>query len=384
MVRIRSAKIGGLYSYGNEKSRIDFGQKTVVVGTNDSGKSSIFKALNFFLKCLTDFNSACLKPWDQQDTHEMTVGLALNDAERRHTAEILSVVNTRDGLRISLAPDAVAEWLASRLERVELTISWRDSLFQLGSSHIRYALRLEDLGVTVCSTGYNQDTWALESPRFSTKHEPDAALFSDVIAGMLGSDSVGEGLGARLGQGARISEFPIITRLDSAEATARYRNRVESVAEVSGDRTRHNPYSFFIMFGHMLERGFVFVSEQRMFQESNDLERLPLKDNGSNLQSCLFWLQNGNKDEQDACSAIQRMFGEVLVLQNLSFVVSATEREEVPDTDALDRPRRKVYPGRTIVRFAKTLGREQRFMDFMSVGAGVRETLFLLAMCFEK
>ena len=57
MVEILYVKIDGLYSYGSEKNRINFGKRTVVVGANDSGKSSIFKALKFFLKCLTERDS---------------------------------------------------------------------------------------------------------------------------------------------------------------------------------------------------------------------------------------------------------------------------------------------------------------------------------------
>ena len=48
MVKIRFVKIRGMYSFDN--SRIDFGKKNLIVGPNDSGKSSIFKALNFFSK----------------------------------------------------------------------------------------------------------------------------------------------------------------------------------------------------------------------------------------------------------------------------------------------------------------------------------------------
>ena len=39
MVRIRFMRINGLFSYGSEKNRIDLGEKTLIVGPNDSGKS---------------------------------------------------------------------------------------------------------------------------------------------------------------------------------------------------------------------------------------------------------------------------------------------------------------------------------------------------------
>ena len=216
------------------------------------------------------------------------------------------------------------------------------------------------------------------------------------------------GLGGRLVQGAAIPDLPGIGEVDNMETTARYRRRLELVDKMSGDRTEHGPYPFFAMLGRMLERRFTFVSEQRKFQESNGMERpsvrsshdiistlgrrwepngmerLSLSNDGSNLQSYLFWLQNGDKDEQDACSTIRKTFEEVMEQQNLSFVVSVAEKDGYPFTSRSDRPKGEIYPDKTIVRFVKNTGQEQRLLGFMSVGAGVRETLFLLAMCFGR
>ena len=41
MVMIRFAEISGLYSYNSEKNRIDFGKRTLIVGSNNTGKSLI-------------------------------------------------------------------------------------------------------------------------------------------------------------------------------------------------------------------------------------------------------------------------------------------------------------------------------------------------------
>ena len=397
-MRIRYVKIDGLYSYGSEKNEIRFDKKTVVVGANDSGKSSIFKALNFFLQCLTGYDHDRLDPWRRQGIHEMTVGLSLNDEERRYTAEILSVDNPHDGVYTShLAPDKVIEWLAPGLERVELTISWRDRLFQI-SPDARLYLRLVHLGVTVCSNGFNGDAWVIESSK-SLQRESGDAWFYNIIADMPEEDPTAEDLGAKLVHGAKIPKFPEAVRLDDEEAATRHRSRIGLVARASGSKTQSGRRYFFTIFGRMLERGFTFVSEQRNFhgsnglerpapegmdqsamsplREPNGLERPPLKSDGSNLQSYMFWLQNGRKDEQDALSAIRSMFEEVLEQQNLSFVVSAAERKLDKGTGP-----QAVYPGNAFVQFVNTLDREQRPLDFMSVGAGVRETLFLLAMCF--
>ena len=384
VVEIRYVKIDGLYSYGSEKNRIDFGKKTVVVGASDSGKSSIFKALRFFLKCLTEYDSDNLGPWGQQNTHEMTVGLSLNDEERLYTAEILSVIGEGEGHHVDLAPDEIVEWLAPKLGQVNLTIRWYDRSFQPGSGQIFYSLSLENLKVLVHSYGYNQDAWAgLHPSRSAPRRERQATPLPDVIEIMLKEDLATKDLGAMLVRAARICEFPTIARLDDINETVHYRNRVKLVVEMSTYRTRHDPCHFFVMFGRMLERGFVFVSEQRRFQKSNDLKRLPLKSDGSNLQSYLFWLQNGDMVERDAFYVVQRMFEEVVQGQpRMSFAVSATERR-VSDKKS-QASQREICLDEAVVRFAKRPGRKQNLLDFMSVGTGIRETLFLLTMCFGR
>ena len=119
-------------------------------------------------------------------------------------------------------------------------------------------------------------------------------------------------------------------------------------------------------------------------RESSGVKRPSLNHDGSNLQSYLFWLQNGDRDEQDTFSAIRGMFEDVMEQQSLSFVVSAAEKDETPFPGRPYGPEGKIYPDKTIVRFVKSVGQERRLLDFMSVGAGVRETLFLLAACFGK
>ena len=146
VARIRFAEIAGLYSYGIEKNRIAFGEQTLIVGPNNSGKSSIFKALDFFLKCLTEGKWIELKPWDRQDVHEMTVGFELNCDERRYAAELLSITGHLDYKIFELAPSEVVGWLAPKLEAVSLTIKWYDAPFQYPPDQIEYLLDLEGLG----------------------------------------------------------------------------------------------------------------------------------------------------------------------------------------------------------------------------------------------
>lgn len=387
-VKIKFAEINGLYSYSSEKNRIDFGQNTMIVGTNNSGKSAIFKALNYFLKCLTATNNIDTKPWDLQDTHEMTVGLTLNDAERRYTAEIL-VINAESSLPVSLAPTHIVEWLAPRLKHVEITISLADNPYLSDYHQVRYAIYLKGLGLTVCSQGHNNSqVWVCKSVGFSSWHGPKIVPFYEAIEEMLKKDPAGNGVDAEGKMGpdwpaeCRISQFPRYENLVGARPPSR--RRIEFLVTMFGPKVLDRPCSFFVMLGRMLEQRFAFVSEQRKFQKSNNLEMLSLKDDGSNLQGFLYWLQNGDRSEQDACSTIQKMFKDVMKQQNLSFMVAMTKREKSPKNTRLHSAKSKVYPSRAIVRFVEKHGQEEKFTNFMDVGAGVRETLFLLGKCFGR
>ena len=385
MVRIRFAEISGLYSYG-EKSRIDFGEKTLIVGPNNAGKSSIFKALKFFIKSLAEFDSMDPKPWDWQDVHEMTVGFELDDAEARYTAETLSVNDMSNEHSPGLALDTVIAWLTPKVRHITLTIRWNDVPFQPTINQIDYFLYLEDLNATVCSRIYNGDVWVTKHPKPHFQYKPNLTLFPMAIKGMLDGALTKEKFTALLSQeGARISGFPVVTRLMDAEAPALAdAKRIQFVVKMSGNRTPTNgSYSFFVMFGYMLKQRFAFVSEQRNFLESNDIEKLPLKDDGSNLQSFLFWLQNGGKDEQTAYFAIQNKFSKVAGSQNISFRASITEREELPDQSVLAPARGKILPDKATVLFAETLGQRPKYTDFTLIGAGIKEILFLLTKCFE-
>ena len=384
MVRIRFVEISGLYSYGSDKNRIGFGEKTVIIGTNNAGKSSIFKALKLFLKTLTEFDNLNRKPWDKHGVHEMTVGLTLDCEERRYAAEVLLVLYRRESGSFSLAPEDAAKRLEPELEQISLTIRWDDSSRQYTSYQTEYTLHLENLGIAVCATGYNGDAWVLERPKFPIQHGTNPVPVFNVIADLVGADSETKTLGAVLGQqSVQVSKFPNFTFEVKTKTPLRDRRRVEFVAGMSGNRTFRDERSLFVMLGYMLGQRFAFVSERRNFLESNDLEKLPLKDDGSNLQSFLFWLQNGSRDRREKYSAIQKRFEAVLGRQNLSFAVSVVEKGEQQDPLSEGAPK-GIYPSGATILFDETSKQGQRSADFMSVGAGVRETLFLLTKCFER
>ena len=387
MVRIRFMEIKGLYSYGGEKNKIDFGDKTLIVGPNNSGKSSIFKALDFFLRSLTEYTNRESKPWHKQDTHKMTVGFALNDLERWYTAEVLLIRSTKGKQPFALAQRNAIEWLACRLKNITLTIQWIESSFSRVSYRPQYLLHLDELGITINSKEYNSDAWAARDSAAPFPLGTDTQSLGNVIEESILQDSLKKEFISSLGQrGLVVTRVPVMGHLNNETLTTGEKNRIQSLIDMSGNNIPgHNDnHPFFVALGYMLRAKFVFVSEQRRFPDSNDLEKMSLKENGSNMHSFLFWLKNGDRHEQEAYAAIQNKFKKIHIWNDMSFSVSVTESKTPVAQRNLEPPGGQVCPGKAVISFPDTSGQEHGFVDFAHVGAGIKEALFLLSSCFNR
>ena len=387
MVRIRFIEIKGLYSYGSEKNRIDFGEKTLIVGPNNSGKSSIFKALDFFLRSLTEYTDRESKPWHEQDTHEMTVGFTLNDPERRYTAEVLLIRNPKGTQSFALAQRNVVEWLACRLKNITLTIRWIESPFSRMSYRPQYLLQLDELGITINAKEYNSDAWAARDSAVSFPLGTDAQSLGNVIEESILQDSLKKEFVSLLGQrGLVVTKVPVMGYLNNETLTTDEKNRIQSLIDMSGNNIPgyNDNRPFFVVLGYMLRSKFVFVSEQRRFPDSNDLEKMPLKEDGSNMHSFLFWLKNGDRQGQEAYAAIQNKFKKIHSGNNMPFSVSVAGSQTREPQRNSESTGGQVHPGMATISFPDASGRKLRFVDFAHVGAGVKEALFLLSSCFNR
>ena len=182
-----------------------------------------------------------------------------------------------------------------------------------------------------------------------------------------------------------MANVPVTGNLDSETLTPDEKSRIQSLIDMSGHNIPdyNDSRPFFVVLGHMLRPKFVFVSEQRRFSDSNDLEKTPLKEDGSNIHSFLFWLKNGDRSEQEAYVAIQDKFKNVHGGNDVPFSISATENKTPTAQKNLEPPGGQICPGKTVISFPDTFGQEQGFVDFAHVGAGIKETLFLLSSCFD-
>ncbi len=385
MVRIRFMEINGLHSYGREKNRIDFGEKTLIVGPNNSGKSSIFKALDFFLRSLTEYTDRDSGPWHGQDAHEMTVAFALDESERWYTAEVLLIHSVRDTQKFTLAQRNTVEWLACRLQNITLTIRWIEDKFSSRSYHPQYILHLDELEVTINSPEYNNNVWAAKDSAVPPRPLIKNQSFGSVMEKSTPQDSLKNELVSLLWRRSlAVTNVPAMGYLNRETLTPDEKSRIQSLLDVSENRIPHysDECPFFVAFGRMLRPKFVFISEQRMFSDSNDLEKMPLKSDGSNMHSFLFWLKNGDGHRQKAYAAIQDKFKKIHNWDGMPFLISVTEKQTRETQQNLGSKGGQVHPGRAVTSFPDTSGLTRGFVDFAYVGAGIKETLFLLSSCF--
>ena len=162
---------------GNKKEKIYFENKNFIIGPNNSGKTSIFNALDFFINTLVQGGMyRVTKPWNDQQHHEMTIGLALNHDERKYLMELFMIDTLADTSNIGnrnksiLAPaDMIKKILISKFNDIEITIQWNDVTFSDYSKAVEYVIKIPDLNIGIFSKDQsNVRAFKLDSERKST------------------------------------------------------------------------------------------------------------------------------------------------------------------------------------------------------------------------
>ena len=200
------------------------------------------------------------------------------------------------------------------LKDITLTIRWIEDQFSRMSYRPQYILHLDELGITINADEYNSSAWVAKDSAVSPQPITNNQSFGNVIEEFTLQDSPKKEFVSLLEQRSlTVTKVPVMGHLNRETLTLDEKSRIQSLIDMSENRIPH--YSeecpFFVALGHMLRPKFVFISEQRMFPESNDLEKMPLKEDGSNMHSFLFWLKNGDRHGQKAYAAIQDKFKKI-------------------------------------------------------------------------
>ena len=331
-MRIKFLEIEGLYSYGDKKEKIYFENKNFIIGPNNSGKTSIFTALDFFINTLVQGDMyRIIKPWNDQQHHEMTIGLALNHDERKYLMELFTIDTLANISNIGsrnksiLAPIDMIKELISKFNNIEITIQWNDVTFSDYSKAIKYVIKIPDLNIAIFSKDQsNVHAYELDSDYKSTL---ERTSIHDIIENVVFSKQFSKYDFSTQIDGVAVSYFPdksSFTNINNLDIDDENRiNFIIDTANISSHRS--NNYSIFSMMGNLLKNKFSIISGEREFIEINDLKKLQLSNNGNNLHSYLLWLKNSDKTtDNEIYEKIQNEFKAIMNNENLSFNVSFT------------------------------------------------------------
>ena len=383
-MRIKFLEIEGLYSYGDKKEKIYFENKNFIIGPNNSGKTSIFTALDFFINTLVQGDMyRIIKPWNDQQHHEMTIGLALNHDERKYLMELFTIDTLANISNIGsrnksiLAPIDMIKELISKFNNIEITIQWNDVTFSDYSKAIKYVIKIPDLNIAIFSKDQsNVHAYELDSDYKSTL---ERTSIHDIIKNVVFLKQFSKYDFSTQIDGVAVSYFPdksSFTNINNLDIDDENRiNFITDTANISSHRS--NNYSIFSMMGNLLKNKFSIISGEREFIEINDLKKLQLSNNGNNLHSYLLWLKNSDKTtDNEIYEKIQNEFKAIMNNENLSFNVSFNDRAK------------KDASGSNIVKAEKTsivfedIKSRNKSYNFFEVGSGVREILFLVTTYF--
>ena len=383
-MKIKFLEIEGLYSYGNKKEKIYFENKNFIIGPNNSGKTSIFNALDFFINTLVQGNMYRItKPWNDQQYHEMTIGLALNHDERKYLIELFTIdtlADTSNGgsrNKSMLAPIDTIKELISKFNNIEITIQWNDVTFSEYSKATKYVIKIPDLNIAIFSIDQsNVRAHELDS---GYKSASKRTSIHDIIKNMDFSKQFSKDDFSTQIDGVPVSYFPdkssftSINNLDIDDE-----NRINFIIDTANiSLHRSDNYSIFGMMGNLLKNKFSIISGEREFIKINDLKKSQLNNNGNNLHSYLLWLKNSDKTtDNEIYKKIQNKFKEIMNNENLSFNVSF---DSTVKQDA--RGNNIVKAENTFIVFEDIKSRDKSY-NFFEVGSGVREILFLLTTYF--
>ncbi|EIJ65598.1 hypothetical protein BD31_I1567 [Candidatus Nitrosopumilus salaria BD31] len=389
MVKIKSIKLRGLYSY-ESTTELKFDDTNLIVGTNNSGKSSIFKAIDFFLTSLTEYGCGGMMPWKSQLYHNMTINFSLSLLEVRYLLQILSVIpNDNSNRTFRLTTHNMNAHYENLVDDISLKITWKNTPFQDRILDLEYVLIIPKLSIKITSIGYNQETWISSLQNEKMKGFSDRGTFGQMVEKVRPfslDDFQNQIIQMKETDGLRVYPYPVPNKFaenskEAREIDSTTHMRIDMVFSMAGIRPSDtSEYSFFLMLGSMLKTKIALLSDSRNFQDTNDLIKHNFYDDGSNLQNFLFYLRNGdNQEDKKRYDLIKNEFERVFSSQNLTFDLEIISKELKSD-DGFERSTGKTIPDKVTVTFSDTMfGRES--LKFLAVGSGIRETLFILSKC---
>ncbi len=360
-----------MYSY-KSKQTIYLNGKNFIVGHNNSGKSSIFKAINFFIKSLTQ-HYRLPKQWKSQSNHKLTLEISLTDLESKYIVELLTIYKTGD--KYTLASSHIIELLIDKFKNIEITMQWDDNPYGDDADIDNFSMKILDLDIEIT---YDKNHGPFIHKFDIETLNNDNPTFVSII------ESVGI---------EQFTKSAFLNKFNSKCIVYGFRHeglfqdnrdpyiseRIKFILSLSNQSiSPGRELSFLHMLGYLFGQKMSFMSEERHFVPENIPNTSPLLNNGDNLHSYLYRLQNSQDlYNRELFKKIQCTFSKIMKSENMSFDVSM-QNPSNNDTGQSSTQRDKVS-----VTFRNEHSSPDDPIKFMESGAGIREILFLITKYFD-
>lgn len=397
-MKLRHLKFSGLFSYP-ESTEIDFPEgTTVITGTNNSGKTNIFRVIELVASTLASdtgrFTNA--SEFIQGASAHTEIGLSLSVDEAKLIGDYLSFYEKRDANNNN--PNRTfyefdRETLATLIDKITIKFDWQVRYVGYGFEPHNIQFTFDKLDLTFFARDLHTEL-SVKVPSIGELPDIRNLLAVKTLEANPKCYLMNEELRENQGLVQRLKTFGKGTQLQKAIEYLpfqHYQGYSQTAMELlqgiityanSGNVENTGGIRFLEFFGMIMQRGIHRTGGSRVFKPGAFDFTDKLIEDGSNLAQFLYNLKNSPRLEaRKRFSQIKDAFEDIMSHQQLSFDVVVEYKEDKTEEDALTRRhliRRTPYQTNIVIIDKKL---DAQFPLGQS-GSGLGEILYLLALSY--
>lgn len=410
MVLIRSLKFAGLFSYANE-TELEFSNRLVLVGPNNSGKSNIIRILRLLVDSFYRFR----KLQGQDISHRgddpfLEIRLTLSRNETQKLVEYLSCYSEQNNQIWRYHECANKEVLLKKLDEISIKLTWKRELHQYGSDPYM-ELNFEKIGLWLCgTTTYSQFSVSNKKPAIPNrfKNRDDDLKLYEILEKVTDEENFKEIISGIFQE--REEEFlPLWSLRYTQNSNSDYNEKLvfaNLLSYVGVDINFQQEISLVKFLGAIFKHGFNyaerlstydlsdFIQHLRMVSDQDNYDRTllaritsfnmkltdELNSDGSNLAQFLFYLRmsSDSYEKREKFENIRHAFNDIMGSTELNVDVALEYQDVKPNV--VFGGKDELQPKRPMILITDKKLKKQFPLE--QVGAGIAEILYILTACY--